>query len=374
MITNKERKKWRNEEEKKKMHPKLFIPGPVDVSPDVLEQMKKPMIGHRSKDCFDLFESCVKNLKRLMFTQENDIIISTSSSTGLMEAAIVNCVKKKCLNFVCGAFGERWHEITKACGKVAEKVEVEPGEAITPEVVEEALSKENYDAITLVHNETSSGVTNPIYEISKVMKKYEDVCFLVDSVSSMAGIKLEVDKLGIDVCLFGTQKALALPPGLAVCSVSEKALENAKLIEHKGFYFDFLTLLKYAKKFQTPATPAISLMYALDYKLKKILDEEGLENRYERHKKLGEIARKWAKRNFELLPKEKYASNTVTCVKNTRNIDIQDLKQKLAQRGYVFAPGYGKVAATTFRIGHMGDRTEEELKKYLEEIDEILGL
>jgi len=354
------------------MHKKLFIPGPVDVAPDVLEQMKKPMIGHRFQECFDLFESCVKNLKRLMFTK-NEIIISTSSSTGLMEAAILNCVKKKCLNFSCGAFGERWHQITKNCGKEAKKVEVEPGEAITPEIVEEELSKDDYDAITLTHNETSTGVTNPIYEIAEVLKNYDNVCFLVDAVSSMGGIKLEIDKLGVDVCVFGTQKALALPPGLAICSVSEKAIKKAETIENRGWYFDFLNLLKYARKFQTPATPAISLMYALDYQLKKILDKEGLENRYERHKKLGEIAREWAKKNFELLPKEEYASNTVTCVKNTRNINLKDLKEKLAERGYAFATGYGKVKETTFRIGHMGERTLEELKEYLNTIDEILG-
>ncbi len=357
------------------MPKKLFIPGPVDVSPDVLEQLKHPMIGHRFQECSALQESCVKNLKRLMFT-DNEIIISTSSSSGLMEGAIRNSVSKKCLIFSCGAFGDRWHDIAKSCGKEAEKVEVSPGEAITPELVGESLAKDNYDAITVTHNETSMGVTNPVSEIGQLLKEnYPDICFLVDSVSGMGGIKLEVDNSAIDVCIFGTQKALALPPGLAICSVSEKVIKKAETIPHRGWYFDFLNLLKYARKFQYPSTPAISLMYTLDYQLKKILDEEGLENRFKRHQELGEMAREWVKKSgFELLPREEYASNTVTCVKNTKGIDILELKQKLGEKGYAFATGYGKVKETTFRIGHMGDRTLEELKEYLDTIDEVLGL
>lgn len=286
-----------------KMQPKLFIPGPVDVSEDVLEQMKKPMIGHRFQACFDLFDSCVENLEKLMFT-DKEIIISTSSSSGLMQAAVVNCVQDKCLNLSSGAFGDRWHQITKSCGKEADKFEIEPGKALTPELVEEALSQGDYDTVTLTHNETSTGVTNPVHDIGQVMKDYPDVCFLVDAVSSMGGIKLEVDRANIDVCIFGTQKALAVPPGLAVCSISEKAEQRAKEVEDRGWYFDFINLLNYARKSQTPATPAVSLMYALDYQLKKIVEEEGLENRFERHQKMGDLTREWLRKILPCSPKK----------------------------------------------------------------------
>lgn len=353
------------------MAKKLFIPGPTDVSPDVFEAMSKPMIGHRGKEFSNLLENCVENLKKLMFT-ENNVFICPSSSTGLMEAAIRNCVKERCLNVGNGAFSDRWYDITKANGKEADLLQLEWGNAPTPELIDERLSSGKYDAITVVHNETSTGVTAPIYDIATVIKNY-DVSFLVDTVSSMGGIKVEVDKLGIDVCLFGVQKAMALPAGLAVCSVSDKALEKSKSIANRGYYFDFLTYLKYWGRRETPTTGAISLIQGLGYQLDKILNREGLENRYIRHDEMGKLCRRWAKENFELLPEEKYASNTVSCIKNTREVDCTDLKQKLSDRGYVFANGYGKIADKTFRIAHMGDRTLDELKEYLNAIDEILG-
>ena len=355
------------------MAKKLFIPGPIDVSPDVLAKMSEPMIGHRGKDFSRLMMSATGKLKKLMFT-ENTVFLSTSSSTGLMEAAVRNCVGKKCLNIGNGAFSDRWHEITTSNAREADFLSLDWGKAVTAEIVDEKLSTGEYDALTMVHNETSTGVTSPLYEIAKVVKNH-DVSFLVDTVSSMAGIKVEVDKLGIDVCLFGVQKAVALPPGLAVCSVSDRAMEKAKTVENRGYYFDFITFQKYLGKEQTPATPAISQLNALDYQLDKILDQEGLENRYKRHEEMGNLTRRWAKKNFALFPEEeRYSSNTVTCVKNTREVDCSDLKQKLADKGYVFANGYGKIANKTFRIAHMGDRTVDELKEYLSDIDEILGL
>jgi len=355
------------------MAKKLFIPGPVDVLPDVLAKMSEPMMGHRGKDFSKLLMSATEKLKRLMFT-ENTIFVSTSSSTGLMEAAVRNCVSKKCLNLGNGAFSDRWHQITVSNGKEADFVSLDWGKAVTPEIVDEKLSTGEYDALTMVHNETSTGVTSPIYEIAEVVKNH-DVSFLVDTVSSMGGIKVEVDKLGIDVCLFGVQKAMALPPGIAICSVSERAMEKAKTVENRGYYFDFLTFQKYLGKEQTPTTPAIPQLRALDYQLNRILDDEGLENRFSRHREMGDLAREWAKKNFALFPEDEgHCSDTVTCVKNTREIDCSELKSKLAEKGYVFATGYGKLADKTFRIAHMGDRTVEELKEYISAMDEILGL
>ena len=348
---------------------KLFVPGPVDVSPDVIAQMNKPMIYHRGKEFSELLANCVDKLKRLAYT-ENNVFISTSSSTGLMEAAIRNCVKNRCLNIATGAFGERWHKIALVNGKQADLLKIEWGKAVTPDLVDEKLSDGEYDSVTLVHNETSTGVSNPIYEISNVLKKY-DVCFLVDTVSSMGGIKIEVDKLGIDVCLFGSQKALSLPPGLSACSVSEKAMKMAETVPNRGYYFDFLVFQKYWLKRQTPATPAIPQMNAMNYQLDRIFNE-GLEERYKRHREMGESTRKWVKNNFELFADEKYASNTLTCIRNSRNVDVEDMISDLNKRGYVIANGYGKLSGKTFRIAHMGDRTIDDLKNLLNNIDEFL--
>ena len=354
------------------MTKKLFIPGPVDVTPEAFQAMSVPMIGHRGGEFSKLLDECNDGLKKLMYT-DNTIFITPSSSTGLMEGAIRNCVKDRCLNVCNGAFSERWHGITKENGKEADAIMFEWGQAPDAKLIDEKLSCGKYDALTLVHNETSTGVTAPIEEISKVVKKY-DVSFLVDTVSSMGGVKIEVDKLGIDVCLFGVQKCMALPAGLAACSVSERALKKAESVPARGHYFDFIAYKKYLEKKQTPTTPAISIMQGLRYQLSRIHNVEGLENRFARHTKMAELTRKWAKKNYDLLPEEKYSSNTVTCVKNTRNTDCNDLKAKLSAKGYVFSTGYGKIADKTFRIAHMGERTIEELQTYLNAIDEIIYL
>lgn len=354
------------------MAKKLFIPGPVDVSPDAFQAMSVPMIGHRGGEFSKLLDECNDGLKKLMYT-DNTIFITPASSTGLMEGAVRNCVKERCLNVCNGAFSERWHGITKENGKEADALTFEWGQAPDAKLIGEKLSSGKYDALTLVHNETSTGVTAPIEEISKVVKNY-DVSFLVDTVSSMGGVKVEVDKLGIDVCLFGVQKCMALPPGLAACSVSERALKKAGTVPARGHYFDFIAYKKYLDKKQTPTTPPISIMQGLRYQLNKIHGQEGLENRFARHTKMADITRKWAKKNYALLPEERYSSNTVTCVSNTRNTDCNDLKTKLSAKGYVFSTGYGKIVDKTFRIAHMGERTIEELQAYLNTIDEIVGL
>lgn len=350
----------------------LYIPGPIDVPKDVFEAMSVPMIGHRGSEMAKLIDDCCTGLKKVMYT-DNTVLLFPSSSTGAMEAAIRNCVKERCLSVCNGAFSERWHGIALENGKQADALNFEWGDAPDPKLIDEMLSTGKYDALTLVHNETSTGVAAPLERIAKVVNNY-DVMFLVDTVSSMGGVKIEVDKLGIDVCLFGVQKCMALPPGLAVASVSDRALKKAESIPNRGHYFDFVVYKKYLEKKQTPTTPPISIMQGLRYQLDRILNKEGLENRFRRHRELAEYTRKWAKKNFSLLPKEEYSSNTVTCVRNTRNIDCNDLKAKLSARGYVFSTGYGKLVDKTFRIAHMGERTLDELRTYLADIDDILGL
>ena len=276
------------------MHKKLFIPGPTEVRPEILEAMATPMIGHRSSAYATLQAECESKVKKLLFT-EGRVFLFTSSSTGVMEGAIRNCVGQKVLNTMNGEFSRRWHEIARSCGVQAEKLEVEPGQAITPELVDAALSQGGYDAVCLTHNETSTGIMNPVREIAALVRaKYPDVLILVDAVSSMAGVEIRFDEWGLDVCLAGVQKCFALPPGLAVCGVSGRAMERAKTIPHRGYYFDFLEMEKFAQKNNTPATPSISHLYALNKQMDCIL-AEGVENRFTRHIAMAEYTRAWAR-------------------------------------------------------------------------------
>ncbi|SDY23266.1 pyridoxal-phosphate-dependent aminotransferase family protein [Tindallia californiensis] len=354
------------------MHTKLFIPGPVDVAPDVLEKMGTPMIGHRTKAASNLQRSISEKMQKVMFTNR-PILLSTSSGTGLMEGSIRSCTRKRAAVFSVGAFGKRWHEIAEANGVPADLFESETGAPTTPEMVEDALATGKYDLVTITHNETSTGIMNPVEAIAEVIKKYPDVVFALDTVSSMAGTKIEVDRLGVDLCITSTQKALGLPPGLAICSISEKAIEAARQVPNRGYYLDLLTLYEYIQKkdHQYPSTPSLSHMFALNYQLDRIL-EEGLENRFQRHLKMAQYTRRWAKEQFELFPKEAYASNTLTTVKNTKGLSVADLNKKLGKRGYSISNGYGSLKEKTFRIAHMADTTLEELKTLLKEIDDII--
>ncbi|MCM8711953.1 alanine--glyoxylate aminotransferase family protein [Clostridium sp. SYSU_GA19001] len=355
------------------MHKKLFIPGPVEVRPDVLEKMATPMIGHRSKDASALQRRISEKLKTLFYTKE-EILLSTTSGSGLMEGAVRSCTAKRAAVFSVGAFGKRWYEMAKFNNVPADLFEVEWGKPTTAEAVDEVLSTGKYDLITITHNETSTGVMNPVEEIAEVMKKYPEVVYCLDTVSSMGGTKIEVDKLGVDICITSSQKALGLPPGLAVCSFSQKAVERAKQVPYRGLYLDLLALYEFIQKkdYQYPSTPSLSHMFALDYQLDRIL-EEGLENRFERHRQMAEVVRAWAREHFEILPEEKYMSNTVTTIKNTRDIDVSDLNKKLGERGLQISNGYGKLKDKTFRIAHMADCTMEDIKDLLRNIDDILG-
>jgi len=355
------------------MTKKLFIPGPVTVSQDVLEKMSSQMIGHRTKDASDLQRRISDKMRKVMFTEE-EILLSTSSGTGLMEGAIRSCTKKRAAVFSVGAFGNRWHELAKSNNVPADLFESEMGKPTTPEMVEEALSTGRYDLVTITHNETSTGIMNPVKEISDVIKKYPDVVFALDTVSSLGGVKIPFDEWGVDIGITSTQKCLGLPPGLAIASFSQKAVERAKTVENRGYYLDLLKLYNTIQKkdYQYPSTPSISHMYALDYQLDKILEQEGLDNRFKRHQEMADYVRAWAKEHFELFAEEQYASNSLTTVKNTKGISVKELNQKLGERGYAISNGYGDLKEKTFRIAHMADTTMDEVKKLLQIIDSLI--
>ena len=358
------------------MHTKLFIPGPIDVKEDVLAKFATRQISHRGKDATNLQRGIEEKMQKLFYTK-NTIILSTSSGSGLMEGAIRSCTGKRAAVFSAGAFGDRWFKIAKANAVPADKISSELGHPITVKMVDETLATGKYDVMTLTHNETSLGLTNPIGEIAKLIKdKYPEILLLLDSVSSMGGMKIETDQWGIDVNITSTQKCLGLPPGMSICSVSDRAIEAAKKVENRGMYFDLVALYNYVhnKNHQYPSTPSLPHMFGLDYQLDKIL-EEGLENRFARHEEMAEYIRNWARKYFDLFVEDpKYLSNTVTGIKNTRNIDIGELNKKLGERGYMISNGYGDLKGLTFRISHMGDYTLEDVKGLIENINDILEL
>src|SRR5579862_4781377 len=273
-------------------HVKLHIPGPVEVSEKTFEAFRKPMIGHRGQGFKDLYAAIQPQLQQLLTTKQL-VYISTSSAWGVMEGAIRNLVTKKALNCMCGAFSDKWLDVSKRCGKEAEALPVAWGSPIRAEEVDKKLATGQFDALTLIHNETSTGVMSPLAEIAALKKKYPDVMFIVDAVSSMTAVPLKFDELGIDVLLAGTQKAFALPPGTAVFVCSPAALAKAATAKDRGYYFDFVEFQKNAEQNMTPSTPSIGHVFALASKLEDFF-AEGLEARYARHRKLAEMTRGWA--------------------------------------------------------------------------------
>jgi len=349
---------------------KLFIPGPVEVHQDILQAMAVPMMGHRSPEYASLHKGVTEKLKKLLYT-EGRVFLSTSSAFGVMEGAVRNLVQRRCANFCNGAFSAKWHNVTKNCGKEADAFHTDWGNPVMPDMVDDALKSGKYDAMTLVHNETSTGVMSPLREIAGVMRKYPDISFIVDTVSSMSGVKIEVDALGLDVCVASVQKAFGLPPGLAVFAVSDKALEKAKNTPNRGYYFDFMEFAKKDEVHNTPSTPCISQINAMDVQLNRI-NAEGPEKRFARHEKMAVKTREWIlSRGLGLYAREGYRSHTLTSGKNIRNIDLEGLKKALAERGYAFDNGYGKIKNQTFRIAHMGDIMPADLDELFTTIEEL---
>jgi aspartate aminotransferase-like enzyme len=242
-------------------------------------------------------------------------------------------------------------------------------------MVDEALATGKYDTICVTHNETSTGIQNPVEEISEVLKKYPDVVWCVDAVSSAAGAKIETDKLGIDVLVTSTQKALALPPGMAVCTLSQKAYERTGHVQNRGCYFDLRSIYDTIQKkdYQYTNTPCVSIMYAMDLQLQRIL-QEGVENRFARHEEMAAFVRAWADEYFGIFADRNYLSRTLTVISNTRDIDVAALNNALITRGMQLGNGYGDLKNKTFRIAHMGELTMDDMRAITSNIVDILKL
>jgi aspartate aminotransferase-like enzyme len=296
-----------------------------------------------------------------------------------MEGAIRNLVAKKGLNCMCGAFSDKWLDVSRRCGKEADGLQVPWGSPVRAEEVDKRLATGQFDALTLIHNETSTGTMSPLAEIAALKKKYPDVMFIVDAVSSLTALPINFDELGIDVLLAGTQKAFALPPGLAVFTCSPAALARAATIKDRGYYLDFVEFEKNAKDNMTPSTPSIPHIYALASKLDEFF-AEGLENRFARHKKTNQMTRDWAAAHgFTLYPEAGFESVTLTCVNNGakpggRTVDVARLQKLVKEQGILIDGGYGKIKGTTFRLSNMGDETEATMQRLYDALDKAMKL
>jgi aspartate aminotransferase-like enzyme len=351
---------------------KFFLPGPTYVPADARQAMTKPMAGHRSAGFKEFYLTIAARLPKVLRTS-GDVMVATGSSTLIMESAVISCAASEVLNLTNGAFSERWHSITKSTGRSADKVAFPWGEAVDPDVVRAALRRKKYDVVTVVHNETSTGVMSPLAEIARAVREESDALLLVDTVSSLGGAPVESEGWGLDVVLGGTQKALAVPPGLVVFTMSERAVKQASKVPHRGFYTDLLRYLDKHREGGFITTPAIPLLYALDVQLDRIL-AEGMEARWARHERLYRRTAEWAaSRGCAYASAEGARSLTVSCLKPPAGVDPQAIVKGLAQGGYTIGGGYGDWKPSTFRIGHMGEVRESDLETLLAEIDVILA-
>lgn len=358
---------------------RFFLPGPTEVHPDVLRAQNRALIGHRGPDVEGLMERLQRGLREV-FRTGRPVYVSTSSATGLMEAGVRNGVRRSLLALVNGAFSGRFASIAEACGREVDRLEVPWGTVHDPAEVKDRLAAGSYDAVTVVHSETSTGALNRVPEIAEVVAEHDDTLLLVDSVSGLGGADVRTDEWGLDFVLTGTHKALAAPPGLAFAAASEAMLERAATLPDRGMYFDLMKFAAKIEKNQTPNTPAVSLMYALEVQLDRIR-AEGLDARLRRHRDMAERCWSWVERIREeggpdlrvLVDDPAHRSPTVTCILLSEALSGREVVAAMRERGYVLGTGYGKMKEEAIRIGHMGDHTVAELDELLAALEETLS-
>jgi aspartate aminotransferase-like enzyme len=343
----------------------LMIPGPTRVAPRVLKAMSENIVNHRSA----LFGEILTETNQMMsevFQTENQSYLITGSGTAAMEAALANTISKgdRVLNIVGGKFGQRFMQITETHKGVPVQLEVEWGHGVNPDDVRYILEEEeDIKAVTIVHNETSTGVANPIDEVGKILQDY-DALYIVDTVSSLGGDDVFVDGYGIDICVTGSQKCLAAPPGIAAVTFSDEAWDVVDKTDNQTYY---LNMKKYRKSGsatppETPYTPAVSLIYAMQEALRVIM-EEGLEERVIRHKLAAEATRNGVTAlGLELFAQKEVASNTVTSIRMPEGITDKELRGTMRERYRIeLAGGQDHLKGNVFRIGHMGNVTHREI-------------
>jgi aspartate aminotransferase-like enzyme len=357
------------------MHKKLLIPGPTEVSQEMLSEQTHPLIGHREKEFSDLYSGITAKLSKYFELQaDTKPTITTSSGTLWFDIIGRSIVKQKALVCVNGAFAQRAADTIKACSKETDILDFEWGKAVKPEMIAEKLDTGAYDTLLVCQNETSTGVRSPVAEIGKIVRKrHPEVMFCIDAVSSLGGDKLIPSEIGCDLIFGSSQKCFALPPGLAIALVNERAIERAKQVPNRGSYTDMVEIFEFEKKHQTPFTPCIPLLYALNKRMELML-EETYDGVYKRHLDMAKYTQQWAKKHFAMFAEPGYESITVSCIQNTLGKNVKELNVKLGEKGFLISGGYGRMAEKTFRIGHMGEWNVQGIKTVTDLIDDIWGL
>lgn len=355
---------------------RFFLPGPTEVHPDVLAAMQRPMIAHRGQEMTELLSGMQPGLQKL-FKTTRPVLIGTCAATGFMEMAIRSGVRHRVLSLVGGAFGHRFAAIGRACGRDVVQLDVPLGKTVEPDMLRDALRRSQVDAVTLVHSETSTAALAPVEDLAAVVSEFDDVVLLVDAVTSMAGLPVETDRLKLDFVLTGSQKALALPPGLALAAASERMIERAEEVPERGAYLDLVAYEEATRNNQPTNTPAISLLYALEAQLRRIDGEGGVERRWERHRLMYERVERWVDDNAQalgigFLPDAGRRSWTVSCLTLPDGKSGRDIARECRSRGWTIGSGYGDLKETTIRIGHMGDHTPDGLDNLLTVLEEVL--
>lgn len=358
---------------------RFFLPGPTEVRAEVLSAMLRPMIPHRGAEFQELFARLQDGL-RTVFRTERPVFVSSSSATGLMEAAVRCAPAGDVLALVNGAFSARFADISTSCGHPTDIVEAPWGSTVDLDEVEHRLAAKRYSAVTVVHSETSTGVLTDVRRVGEIAHRYGALC-LVDSVSGVGGAPLHADEWELDFVLTGSQKAMALPPGLAFAVASESYMRHAAEAPARGRYFDVVEFARYAERDETPNTPAISLLYALEAQLDAIA-EEGIERRWERHAAMARETWGWAGSfaarhgiPLAILAPEGKRSPTVSTIALPDVLRGPDVVAAVAERGFTIGGGYGKLRDRTIRIGHMGEHDTGTLSACLDACgDAILQL
>src|SRR5688572_14244200 len=356
---------------------KFFLPGPTEVKPDILATMTRPMISHRGSEIETMMTRIDERLQKV-FRTTHPVFTVTSSATGLMEGGVRNAVRSKLLCLINGAFSKRFHKAALNSGISCDKLEVDFGSAHMPDMLADALKRDHYDVVSVVHSETSTGVLNPIKELTAVAHASGDTVMVIDTVSSMAAAPIECAAWDLDYVLTGSQKALALPPGLAFCATNERIMERAKASKMRGLYFDLVEIHSSWTKHQSPNTPAVSLLYALDAQLEHMMSE-GMEARWARHAAMAQRTWRWvdeqraAGRDLRVLAPEGYRSPAVTCISAPAGRTGPQIVSAMKAKGFVITPGYGEAKDTMIRIGHMGEHTVEELDVLLDALNSVLS-
>jgi aspartate aminotransferase-like enzyme len=352
----------------------FFLPGPTEVRPEVLAAMTRPMITHRGKAFEAIFARAQAGLREV-FKTSRPVFVSTSASTGLMEAAVRNAPPGPVLSVVNGAFSERFAHIARACGREVDALEIPLGRVATADDVAARLRARRYAAMTVVHSESSTGALTDVTAVAAAARDAGVAC-LIDSVTGVGGAPLHTDAAGLDFVLTGSQKALALPPGLSFCVASEAYMRAAADAPHRGMYFDLVEFEEFAAKNQTPNTPAISLIYALEVQMARVVAET-IEARWARHAAMAEQTYRWVDERAErfglgVLAPAGERSPTVTAITLPERISGDDVVKGMAARGLTIGSGYGPVRRRSFRIGHMGDHTPDGIARCLEACDSVL--